>query len=115
MGQLVPAGLRALSQSTKPEPIKCQAVIEDFENGTHYNLSRSFTVPEHRPCRRNARSKIGTLCFCTLHTRLALEGLIDDDGQVASRSVIQDVRKYPKKFTNGIYSWARGLKAEEIK
>jgi hypothetical protein len=113
MGQLVPSGLRALSK--KPEPVKCQAVIEDYENGTHYNLSRSFTAPDHRQCRRNARSKVGTFCFCAMHAKLALDGLIDEGGQVATRSVIADVRKYPKKFPQGVYHWARNLTAEEIK
>jgi hypothetical protein len=113
MGQLVPSGLRAMK--AKPEPVKCQATIEDFENGTHYNLSRSFTVPEHRQCRRNARSKVGTLCFCASHTKLAFDGLIDESGTVASRSVIADVRRYPKKFPKGVYHWAQKLTAEEIK
>lgn len=113
MGQLVPPGLRALSKTAKTK-LKCQAVVEDYENGTHYNLSRSFTTPDHRPCSRYARSKVGKLCLCALHTKLALEGLIDESGQVATRSVLHDVRKYPKKFPNGVYCWARNLKAEEL-
>lgn len=114
MGQLVPSGLRALSKSTKPAKVKCQATIEDFANGTHYNLSRSFTTPEHRQCSRYAKSKVGKLCLCALHAKLALEGLVDEDGTVATRSVLADVRKYPKKFPQGVYHWARNLKAEEL-
>jgi len=112
MGQLVPPGLRA----AKPPKVKCQATIEDYANGSHYNLSRPFTAPEHRQCSRYARSKVGTLCLCALHTKLALEGLVDESGQVATRSAIADVRRNrnPHKFVNGLYSWARNLKVENL-
>lgn len=115
MGQLVPSGLRALSQPTKPEPIQCQATVEDYEHGSYYNLSRPFTVPKNRQCNRKARFKLGALCLCTQHTKLAQDGLVDEDGEVATRSVIRDVRKYPKKFPSGMYRWARDLTPEEIK
>jgi hypothetical protein len=95
--------------------VKCQATIEDYANGTSYNLSRSFTMPKNRQCSRYARSKVGNLCLCALHTKLTLEGLVDDDGTVATRGALADVRRYPHKFVGGLYSWARDLKAEEIK
>lgn len=115
MGQLVPSGLRALSKPAKPEPIQCQATVEDYENGTRFNLSRSFTVPKDKQCSRKARFKLGPLCLCALHTKLAQGGLVDEDGEVATRSVRQDVRRYPKKFPNGVYHWAQKLTPEEIK
>lgn len=99
----------------KPAPVKCQAIVEDYVNGTHYNIRRSMTVPKEKQCSRNARMKLGKFCFCNLHTKLAQEGLIDEDGNVLTRSSLADVRKYPHKFPEGVYLWARGLTPEEIK
>lgn len=106
---------RSYPKAPKPPKQKCQATIEDYKNGTSYNLARSFTVPEHRGCNRYATSKLGKLCLCALHTKLACEGLVDESGNVATRSVLADVRRYPKKFAGGIYSWAKDLTPEEIK
>jgi hypothetical protein len=106
---------RSYPKTPKPPKQRCQATVEDYVNGTSYNLSRSFTVPKNRQCSRYARSKVGTLCLCALHTKLTLEGLVDDDGTVATRGALADVRRYPAKFVGGLYSWARNLKAEEIK
>lgn len=72
-------------------------------------------MPKHQQCSRYAKSKVGKLCLCALHTKLALEGLVEEDGTVATRSALADVRRYPHKFADGLYSWAKGLKAEEIK
>jgi len=112
MSSIVP---RALVAQAQPQPAKCQATVEDFENGTRYNLARVFITPVAKPCSRNAKFQVGAFCFCTQHAKLALEGLIDDDGSVATRNALRDVRKYPKKFIGGIYNWARGLTAKEIK
>ncbi len=106
---------RSYPKQPKPPKQKCQATVEDYVNGSSYNLARPFTVPKHKQCSRYARSKLGTLCLCALHTKLALEGLVDEDGNVATRSALADVRRYPKKFADGLYSWARDLKPEEIK
>jgi len=106
---------RSYPKTPKPPKQKCQATVEDYKNGTSYNLARAFTVPKHRQCSRYATSKVGTLCLCALHTRLALEGLVEENGDVATRSAIADVRRYPNKFVGGLYSWARDLKPEEIK
>lgn len=106
---------RSYPKTPKPPKQKCQATVEDYVNGTRYNLSRSLTVPDTRQCSRYAKFTLGKLCLCALHTKLALEGLVDADGEVATRSSLQDVRRYPKKFADGLFSWARGLKAEEIK
>jgi hypothetical protein len=99
----------------KPARVACQATVEDYENGTHYNIARPFTVPKIKLCSRAAKFKLGTLCLCALHTKLAQDGLVEDNGTVATRSVRADVRRYPKKFVGGIYSWARDLTPEEIK
>jgi hypothetical protein len=100
--------------TTKPARPACAATVEDYANGTHYNLSRPFTAPEIRPCSRAAKFKLGTLCLCATHTKLAQDGLVEDDGTVATRSVRADVRKYPKKFPSGVYKWAKNLTPEEI-
>ncbi len=106
---------RSYPKAPKPPKQKCQATVENYRDGTSYNLARPFTVPKHQQCSRYAKSEVGKFCFCALHTKFALAGLIDDGGAVATRAALADVRKYPKKFPDGIYSWARGLKAEEIK
>lgn len=92
----------------------CQATINDYENGQRFNLARVFVVPKQRSCKRQATHRIGSLCLCLQHKQLALDGLIDEAGNMASRSVIRDVRRYPKKFPGGIFTWARGLTASEI-
>jgi len=106
---------RAYPKAPKPPKQKCQAQIENYRDGTSYNLARAFTVPKHQQCSRYATSKVGKFCFCALHTKLALEGLVDEGGAVATRSALADVRRYPEKFRDGLYSWARNLKPEEIK
>lgn len=99
----------------KIERVACQATVEDYANGTHYNIARPFTIPKDKPCSRAAKFKLGTLCLCALHTKLAQDGLVEDDGTVATRSVRADVRRYPTKFIGGIYRWAKDLTPEEIK
>lgn len=106
---------RSYPKTPKPPKQKCQATVEDYVNGTRYNLSRSLTVPDTRQCSRYAKFTLGKLCLCALHTKLALEGLVEENGTVATRSALADVRRYPDKFVGGLYNWAKGLKPEEIK
>jgi hypothetical protein len=40
---------------------------------------------------------------------MAREGLIMESGHVADRRDIRNVRRYPKKFPHGLYSWVRKL------
>jgi hypothetical protein len=94
--------------------MSCEAIIEDFENGTSFNLRQRFIVPKRRHCTRRATARVGHRCFCTKHAQLAVEGLIQEDGEVATRSVISAVRRFPKKFPGGLYSWAKGLTAQPI-
>jgi len=115
MSSLVPRGLRASQLTPKPQPIKCQAIVEDYANGTRNNLVRVIVVPKDKPCSRVARVKLGHLCLCAQHSQLAQDGLINYDGRVAPRGDLHDVRKYPKKFPNGLYDWARCLTPKEIK
>jgi hypothetical protein len=117
MSSIVPRALVAqtATATATAQPTKCQATVEDFENGTRYNLARVFITPVAKPCSRNAKLQVGEFCFCAQHAKLALGGLIDDDGSVATRNALRDVRKYPKKFPDGIYTWARSLTAKEIK
>lgn len=80
---------------TKEPKLMCQATVEDFENGQHFTMQR-FTIPKARGCKRAAKGKLGKLCLCTLHLKLAQDGLVDDGGTVAARQAIRDVRKYPQ-------------------
>ncbi|HSN25522.1 MAG TPA: hypothetical protein VLT45_04530 [Kofleriaceae bacterium] len=91
--------------------MKCQAIVQDWANATRYNLSRQLRVAPSKPCSRNAVSKVGPLCLCRTHVRLALDGLIDEEGRVEDRSVLADVRHYPSKFPNGVHRWQLGLEA----
>jgi hypothetical protein len=91
--------------------MKCQAIVQDWANATRYNLARQIRVAPRKPCSRNAVSKVGPLCLCRAHAQLALDGLIDETGEVEDRSVLADVRHYPKKFPNGVHRWQLGLEA----
>jgi hypothetical protein len=92
----------------------CSAIVEDMANASRYNLVRVMLVVPRRRCKYVATMQIGEHVFCTRHAQLALEGLISADGTVADRGVIRGVRKYPKKFLGGLYTWARGLKVEKL-
>lgn len=97
----------------QPERPQCQATIQDFNDGaTRYNLVRVMVVPDVRRCNRKATSRVGHLCLCTQHMKLAKDGLIDESGEVEDRSVIRDVRKYPKKFPDGMHRWAKNIHPE---
>lgn len=87
--------------------MKCQASVERITGRA--NLRRVITTTEYGPCTRNAVASVGKLCLCLVHTRLAIEGLIDADGTVADRGSLRDVRKYPDKFQGGLHRWAQGL------
>lgn len=83
----------------------CQAQVERVVD--RYNLARVIAVTKYGPCKFRAVAKLGELCLCTLHTRLALEGLVDEKGKVADRGSLRDVRRYPNKFPGGLYEWAQ--------
>lgn len=87
----------------------CAAIVESdrSEDGAkHYSMQR-LIVPGHRRCSRKATGKVEHLDLCTTHGRLAREGVIDEDGVVAPKSAIRDVRNFPKQFPDGLYAWAR--------
>jgi hypothetical protein len=111
---LMPRGLRAAQFQPRVAPIKCQAIVEDYANGRRNNLVRVIVTPKDKPCSRIARIKLGNFCFCALHAKLAQDGLINHDGHVAPRGDLRDVRRYPNKFPNGLYDWARCLTPKEI-
>lgn len=98
--------------SEKP---RCAAIVEDYENGTSYNLSRVIAAPAARPCSRSARCKLGHLQLCGQHGKLAKEGLVDDGGHVAPRGDLRAFRDNPRRFPRGLYSWARDLALEPIR
>lgn len=95
--------------------LNCAAIIEDYANGTSYNLSRVIATPHVRVCSRAATSRLGELHFCTQHGKLAKEGLVDEGGHVAPRGDLRAVRDNPRRFPYGIYQWARGVPLEKIR
>jgi hypothetical protein len=93
-----------------PMLINCQAIVEDYENGTRNNLRRVTITPKDRPCMRSATVQLGHLCLCAQHGKLAAEGLVDEGGHVAPRGDLRAVRDNPRHFPGGLHSWARGQK-----
>jgi hypothetical protein len=97
--------------------VKCQAQVErvtGHANVAGYRRGARMVLTETGSCTREAVASVGALCLCTQHVKLALDGLIDSDGAVASRGELRDVRRYPDKFPRGLYSWAHGLKPIEF-
>jgi hypothetical protein len=81
--------------------------VDDPASATSYSgLSRPFTTYGTKQCSRTGSEQIHLL-FCQTHARMALEGLIDPSGHVASRADIQTVRRYPEKFPTGLHRWAQ--------
>ena len=95
--------------------MSCAATIEDYANGTSYNLSRVIAAPASRACSRAASCKRGHLHLCAQHGKLAAEGLVDADGHVAPRGDLRAVRDNPRRFPQGLYAWARDLTLEKIR
>jgi hypothetical protein len=87
--------------------MQCQAIIEDWDRPSYRAGPQRITAPGHRRCSRTAKVRIKHLEFCTVHAQLAREGMIDDKGQVAHKSDIRAVRRWPHGFPNGLHSWAR--------
>jgi len=84
----------------------CQAIVEDWEHLSYFAGPQRITCPGHKPCSREAKGVVKHLHLCTTHIRMAREGLVDARGHVAPKSMIRDVRRYPKKFPRGLYTWA---------
>ncbi len=95
--------------------MKCQAIIEAFnECGVQRYGPQRITIPVSRACKFNAKSKLGSLRLCDRHLKLAVEGMIDSDGTVASKLDIRIARDHPKKYPNGLYRWASSLTVEAL-
>jgi hypothetical protein len=89
---------------------RCNAIVETADpahGGKHYSMQR-VTVMGSKPCGRKSIELVGHLKLCTVHARMAREGLIDKSGVVAPRDSIRDARRYPKRFPGGIYTWWTG-------
>lgn len=93
----------------------CRAIIEDYKNGTSYNLSRVVAAPVSRQCARAATCKLGHLHLCAQHGRLAEEGFVDERGNVAPRNDIRAVRAKPRRSRDPLYEWARALVLEPLR
>lgn len=87
---------------------QCAALVETEEGAKSYSMQRIRSVVSKR-CSRRGKYQVGHLHLCTVHARLAYDGLIDEEGGIAPKQSIADVRKYPKKFPGGLYVWARNL------
>lgn len=100
------------------EPGKCAAIVESdrHEDGArHFSMQRVIIYGSRR-CSRKATDQVVHLACCTTHARMAREGLVAEDGTVADKGSLRDVRKFPEKFKGGlsIGSWAtRKPKIEE--
>lgn len=85
---------------------KCQAIVDDWEHGGYHASMQRIHAPGDKPCSRGAKETVKHLELCTAHARMAREGLVGKDGRVAPRADIENVRKYPEKFPNGLHTWA---------
>lgn len=87
----------------------CDAIVTDFENTTYYAPMQGIHNYGTKPCSRKGTEPVAHLCLCSVHARMAREGLVDKDGHVACRADIANVRRYPKKFPGGLYNWLANL------
>ncbi len=96
-----------MADQTKKAP--CLAIVDDMEHLAYYAPRQGLVQPGSKPCSHEAKETVGHLRLCATHARMAREGLIMESGRVADREDIRNVRRYPKKFPHGLYSWVRKL------
>jgi hypothetical protein len=85
--------------------VGCDAIVTDFENVTVHAPRQGIHAYGTKPCSRKGAETVAHLHLCSVHARMAREGLVDRDGYVACRADIASVRRYPKKFPGGFYNW----------
>lgn len=78
-----------------------------------------ITNPGTKNCTRNAKVKLGALCLCDAHARLAREGFVEETGRVTTKNSIADVRRSNDHRRKGapllkLNGWANELKAEPL-
>jgi hypothetical protein len=81
----------------------CAAVFAEHV-GYHTRTCRKY---RDKGCSRMAKERVGHLCLCTQHAKLARDGLIDENGHVAHPAARADVRRYPRHFPGGLYHWLK--------
>jgi hypothetical protein len=86
----------------------CQATVEDREHPTYHASMQRIMNPGNKACSRKGVEQVGPLLLCAAHARMAREGLVAEDGQVATKQDIAAVRRYPEKFPKGLYNWFKG-------
>lgn len=91
--------------------MNCQAIVDDWVHLSVHAPAQRIIEPGSKGCSRKARSKVGKLCLCTTHARMAKEGFLSESGEVANRLDIRNVRKYGKITLN---SWAKDLPVEPL-
>lgn len=88
----------------------CQA--ETYVEGTGYNLIRYIRTWNSKPCDKKAKVKLGELCVCGTHERLAREGFIGQKGQGVDPGQRADYRRN-RHVTSGPFGrWVDQLEAE---
>lgn len=73
--------------------------------GTGYNLSRRVASYDSKPCSRKSKARLGGLKLCTVHLRMAQEGLMEEDGTTlckADRQVIADKPALRRRWADSL-------------
>ena len=97
-------------QEMDPRPQLCQAIVDDHDHPAVYAPMQRMVTPGDKPCSRRRKERVGHLHLCSIHAKLAREGLVSETGRVAARTDINNVRRFPKRFPTGIHTWAQGVK-----
>lgn len=84
---------------------QCDAIVEDVRRPIKSFSRQRVTIPRWRQCESRTCEIVGHLGLCKVHARLAREGLVDQEGNVAKRADIANVRRYPQQFPGGLYHW----------
>lgn len=87
----------------------CDATITDYNSVLYHASMQRIAVYGSKPCSRKSIETLGSLQLCKVHARMAREGLVDENGRVARKADIDNVRRYPKNFPGGLYDWVRKL------
>jgi len=79
--------------------------------GKTYNLQRWTRAYDSKPCRNKARYVLGHLRLCSVHLRMAEDGVLPRDGVVPHPMDRRNIRDNPRLS----HTWAQGLVWDEIK
>lgn len=99
--------------------LKCEAKIDDYDRPAYQASMQRITAPGVKRCTRNAKVKLGDLCLCAAHARLAHEGFVDEGGNVVTKNSIADVRRSNDRRRSGtplwkLHKWSEGLQEQPL-